>query len=323
MRKEVPPTGDYHEYLSAFAFTFIPRWDRYSIQLADGRYRAINQMLTLNLVDEHLQGKWTLGAYALDTHSRAHWLCFDADDEAGLVGIKTLAQKLTQWEQPSYLELSRRGGHLWLFLETAIAGSEARRFGKQLLAEERLSTIELYPKQDQLQTGPGSLVRLPLGVHRLTGKRYSFVSPTGEPLAPTIRAQLLLLATPQRVSDDYVASVLARTPPIKKLFATPRFTPLAKTAYGGRPSERIKHTISVVDFVSQYVELHPHTGRGLCPFHDDHVESFSVNVEGNYWHCFAGCGGGSIIDFSMKWRELQGQDGSFTTTLKALAQLLL
>jgi hypothetical protein len=59
-----------------------------------------------------------------------------------------------------------------------------------------------------------------------------------------------------------------------------------------------------LEFVSQYVDLKP-TARGaigLCPFHDDHHPSFGVNDEGNYWHCFAGCGGGSVIDFWMKWQ---------------------
>jgi hypothetical protein len=36
--------------------------------------------------------------------------------------------------------------------------------------------VELYPKQDALSgAGYGSLMRVPLGVHRLTGRRYPFV----------------------------------------------------------------------------------------------------------------------------------------------------
>ncbi|MCA9911663.1 MAG: hypothetical protein KC519_23570 [Anaerolineae bacterium] len=91
---------------------------------------------------------------------------------------------------------------------------------------------------------------------------------------------------------------------------------------GATPSERIKNRISVHDFVSQYVEL-DRNGKGLCPFHDDHVYSFGVNVQGNYWHCFAGCGGGSVIDFWMRWRKLNGQDDSFTATITDLAKMLL
>jgi hypothetical protein len=70
-------------------------------------------------------------------------------------------------------------------------------------------------------------------------------------------------------------------------------------------SERIKVSVTVLESVSQYVDLRPMASDaiGLCPFHDDHHPSFGVNAEGNYWHCFAECGGGSAIDFWIKWRK--------------------
>jgi DNA primase len=66
-----------------------------------------------------------------------------------------------------------------------------------------------------------------------------------------------------------------------------------------------------------YVDLSP-AGLGLCPFHDDKVNSFGVNSEGNYWNCFAGGGGGSIIDFWMQYRKCD-----FTTAVKELTKMLL
>jgi DNA primase len=82
-------------------------------------------------------------------------------------------------------------------------------------------------------------------------------------------------------------------------------------------SERIKAAVSVRQFVSQYVEL-SEDGKGLCPFHDDQVSSFSVDDERNYWHCFA-CGtGGSIIDFWMQWRQC-----NFKAVISELAAMLL
>jgi DNA primase len=69
--------------------------------------------------------------------------------------------------------------------------------------------------------------------------------------------------------------------------------------------------------VGQFVELAPN-GRGLCPFHDDQHASFSVNADENYWHCFAGCGGGSLIDFWIKYR-----DSDFTAAVRELAGMLL
>lgn len=58
-------------------------------------------------------------------------------------------------------------------------------------------------------------------------------------------------------------------------------------------SDRIKASVTVLEFVGQYVDLKPTASGavGLCPFHDDHYPNFGVNEEGNSWHCFAGCGG--------------------------------
>jgi len=34
-----------------------------------------------------------------------------------------------------------------------------------------------------------------------------------------------------------------------------------------------------------------------CPFHEDSKPSMSVNVRTGLWNCYAGCGGGTVIDF--------------------------
>ena len=69
--------------------------------------------------------------------------------------------------------------------------------------------------------------------------------------------------------------------------------------------ERIEANVTVLKFVGRYVDLKPmkNGAIGRCPFHhDDNNRGFGVNAEGNYWHCFAGCGGEPVIDFWIKWR---------------------
>ncbi len=85
-------------------------------------------------------------------------------------------------------------------------------------------------------------------------------------------------------------------------------------------SERIKASVTVLAFVGQYVDLKPTASGaiGLCPFHDDHRPSFGVNTEENYWNCWASCGGGSVVDFWIKWRECD-----FATAIRELAEMLL
>jgi len=63
--------------------------------------------------------------------------------------------------------------------------------------------------------------------------------------------------------------------------------------------------------VSEYVRLTRTSGRskfGLCPFHAEKTPSFSVNTDGQYYHCF-GCGkGGGVISFIMDAENLGFKD---------------
>jgi hypothetical protein len=218
----------------------------------------------------------------------------DADTEQSWERPGHLARTLAGDDVPVYLERSRRGGHLWLFLAEAVAAREMRTFGRGLLAAHQVEGVEVYPKQDQLADGPGSLIRMPFGVHRLAGRRYGFYAADGSPLARSIREQIHALGA-------------AETVPEAGFEAYRSFVPTQTVEAPGEPltapegatlSERIKASVTVLEFVSQYVDLKP-TASGavaLCPFHDDHHPSFWVNTEGNYWHCLAGCGGGSVVE---------------------------
>lgn len=325
--------------IRAFAETFIPRWDWYALQIKDGTYIQKRESLTLSMVTNHLtQARrgytpFTLGAYALDSQNVARWVCFDADAQPQWEHLLMLSRNLLERGVASYLEPSRRGGHLWLFTPP-LAGRDIRLFAQRLLEREQITVsagsrplIEIYPKQDVLSEGAGSFVRLPLGVHMKTMQAYHFIDPDGNPLAPTVREQVALLGQPDRVPQEFISRFLKRSttemvqvfpPPLENIPEFKKYTPKRHEPL----SEAIKNAISVYDFVSRYVPLNDQ-GRGLCPFHDDQKKSFGVNRERNYWHCYAGCGGGSVIDFWMKWRGKHGQDGGFTITVKELRELLL
>ncbi len=309
------------ELVSAYASTFISRYDTYPIQNSDGSYVRVKRPLVAPIIEGHVKGHITIGAYALNETSEATWICLDADDHDHAFELSYMAADLAKDYVPSYLEKSRRGCHLWFFTPP-LAGVDARRFGKQLLSEYKIEGVELYPKQDKLVTGTGSLVRLPLGVHQITQYRYGFITDEGQPLAPTVRQQMNLLAHPERVEQSFIDQTLALAPEAKPIFPTKAYIPRPKNRIiGDTLSERIKNRISVYDFVSQYVELNA-KGFGYCPFHDDQKMSMGVNQEHNFWNCFACETGGSVIDFWIKWRQINGQDPDFTKTMIELINLL-
>jgi hypothetical protein len=309
-------------YVKILAKQFVQRDDMYPKQLATGQYVTVHELLHEGLLYDHLRGDITLGTYLLDPKSRGRFLVIDADDGPDLRRLQALSKALAEMGSASYLEGSRRGGHLWLFLDKPIHGTEIRTFGHGLLAYFGIRGIELFPKQDRLRSGPGSLVRMPFGVHRKSGRRYSFHSADGQPIAPTLREQIEHMRALQTVSRNVYerfleygtketaksASRAVRAPQSFDVDATEQTRPV---------SERLKSAMPVRQFILQYVELSKQ-GKGLCPLHDDHVESFSVNDVGNYWQCFACQKGGSIIDFWMYWQKCD-----FKTAVRELAEEFL
>lgn len=197
------PLGEYELSRPAMVLAkrFVQRWDIYARQLNDGRYICVHEPLNVEHLCAHLRGEITLGAYCLDQKNKARFMVFDADDEEGLHQLIQLNSQLAQNGYPSYLESSRRGGHLWFFFEKPISGREARLFGRGILEESGMEGIELFPKQDRLSQGPGSLIRMPFGIHRVTGLQYGFITPQRKPLAPSIREQIHTFSTPQTISE--------------------------------------------------------------------------------------------------------------------------
>lgn len=266
--------------------TFISRHDNFAYQLDDGRYFASHREITVQHIEGHLKGKITLGVYLLSEDGTTKFAVIDADDEESFAKLVSVHETL---ELPSYLELSRRGGHLWFFFEEPAEGKVAKNFGLEI-AKRFSVEAEVFPKQAQ-SDGPGSCIRLPFGVHKKTGERYPFIG------LGNWREQLDALTHPEKISFEEVMKFQYQEPE-KKRFA-PTFIET-----GDLPIwEKVKRTITVRELVEQYVDLNP-KGIGKCPFHDDVNPSFSVNKKENYWNCFSGCGGGSVVDFWMKMNSM-------------------
>jgi hypothetical protein len=300
---EPKPEIQKENWLLAENFTrqFIQRPDLYARQLDDGSYVCVYRKFSTGLMYAHLKGAITLGAYILNSDSQAKFTVLDADDAEGFDKLKNAAEDLAGQGAAIYLETSRRGGHLWLFHQEQISGTKARNFGLGLVKAYELDKIEVYPKQDKLVDGPGSLIRVPLGIHRKTGHRYGFITPAGESLGE-LMDQIHILAHPQTVPGEIVEMYQKKEP---------------EHAYIGR-NEKFKDVL-LIDFLSQYIELRPVASGavGKCPFHDDDKPSFGVNKKGNYWNCFAGCGGGDIISFWMKYKQVD-----YPEAIKELTEMI-
>jgi hypothetical protein len=303
------------QHLRQYAKLFCHRRDIYAVQKKDGS----------DLLRRHLEGDLTCGWYALGPDNSVRWTALDADEEDGLVTLQHVWEVLIDLNIAAYLEDSRRGGHLWVFVEP-LAAFVMRTLLKQVLDQLEVDEVEIYPRQDELTDGGvGSLVRGPLGVHQVSGQRYGFLDPAQlKPVGRSLIDQLDYLLTFQVYSIHRVAEALAvlmreAQPPIQEPFDKTR----AGAMLRDDKLEALKLAIGdLYTFVSRYVELDA-KGRGSCPFHPpDRHPSFAVNREEGYWVCFHETNpqtgrylGGDAIEFYQRLKDL-----SFKEAVRELAE---
>src|SRR6516164_8446655 len=84
-------------------------------------------MLTDESIRQHLEGEITVGLYAINPSTqRCKWVVIDADYKNAMEDLLKLQYQLVQDGVQPALEMSRRGGHLWIFLATPLLASECR-----------------------------------------------------------------------------------------------------------------------------------------------------------------------------------------------------
>ena len=286
---------------------FIGRSSDYALQLSTGRYRRVGLPISLEVVREHLRGSCTLGTYLLDEHSACCFAVFDADQPDGLAVLAAVRRRLAADGIPSYLEASRRGGHLWVFFEAPAPAWAARRW----LLPYCPAGVEFYPKQDE-SAAVGSLIRVPLGIHRRSGQRYPFVVwQRGQfvPVAADLAGMLSALKAVRRVA---VSPALLPAGPTSDEQTTPPTSQALRhlaTPAGYPPHPTIADWCAEQDpfaLIGRYVHLDSR-GMGHCPFGEHHVggrdthASFQVfrpkRPGGTCWRCYTGNISGDVFNF--------------------------
>jgi DNA primase len=81
--------------------------------------------------------------------------------------------------------------------------------------------------------------------------------------------------------------------------------------------EEIRNTASIVDVVSEHVQLRKRGKNyvGLCPFHSEKTPSFTVSEEKQIFHCFGCHTGGNVFKFLTEFHKI-----SFVEAVQELAE---
>ena len=140
--------------------------------------------LTEATIRQHLEGKITVGLYAINPSTqRCKWVAIDADYKNSMEDLLKLQYRLTQDKVEPAREMSKRGGHLWIFMATPLLAQECRiyihdlalRLGVPVKGAGLAEGIEVFPKHDAIGAGEfGNAIRGPLGIHRGANRRFWF-----------------------------------------------------------------------------------------------------------------------------------------------------
>jgi hypothetical protein len=158
-------------------------------------------------VSDHLEGKITIGLYAINSlNQRCKWVAIDADYPSAMDDLIKLQYQLTQDHVESALEMSKRGGHLWILLAVPLLARKCRiyiydlaqKLGVPVKGSGLAEGIEVFPKHDEIQEGAfGNAIRGPLGIHRGAKRRFWFYGADY-----TLEAQIGFLTRLRKMTEE-------------------------------------------------------------------------------------------------------------------------
>jgi TOTE conflict system, Archaeo-Eukaryotic Primase domain len=252
-------------------------------------------LLNEKTIADHLEGQLTIGLYAINpANQRCKWVAIDADYPSAMDHLIRLQYQLSQDHVESALEMSRRGGHLWIFMAVPLLARKCRiyindlaqRLGVPIKRSGLAEGIEVFPKHDEIQEGAfGNALRGPLGIHRAARRRFWFYGADY-----TLEAQMTFLTRLRRLTEaelDRFTEGKELPPNIAKVRLEAESPNLSQLRRG-------KRGFHILDYVAETRVV----GRNYvtrCPScallgHDRGRDNLAILVsDPRFYQCWAGC----------------------------------
>lgn len=302
MQTESSPKREVAEIVEQYRDLFCNRSDTYARQRERSRqYYRVCQPLTDQILIKHLQGKITVGLYSINQDGKTKWSVIDSD--RGIDPLLSIQSRLQRIEIPSYLELSRTGGHLWIYWAYPIDSYVSRE-----ILSPYTGDLEVFPAGDIPDQELGLCIRAPLGVHQANGHRYPFVDPNLQPVSRgVVRSQLAWLRDNVQRADP--SALIALLPAGGQGRRAEYKRPLAEGE--NSPIRAWIMANDIRDVVGRYVKL-SRSGLGRCPWPEHHKStdrhpSFMVYARSQRWFCFTSRTGGNAFDFLCRYHGLDAK----------------
>lgn len=186
-------------------------------------YQPIYQPLSEQEISAHLKGEQTLGLYLMRSDNTVSQMIVDLDLTRQVrVEIADPGRSFQEWQHllwadayklrqalmhlgiSAYVEDSGyKGLHLWTFFAEPLPAKQVLLFGKKLIEQAGPAppgiNRELFPKQPHVAPEAlGAMIKLPLGIHKATGRRCLFLDDQGQPF----HDQIGMLRSVQTVSEN-------------------------------------------------------------------------------------------------------------------------
>ena len=170
-------------------------------------YTPVREPLSVEVLRNHVLGNLTVGVYPIRLDDTVSFATFDLDltkrsleqargEAAEARRLRTLVESearrlseaLAHYGLVGVMEDSGyKGRHIWIFFEQPEPAAVVRRLGELSLAAHGPLPLELgvefFPRQSSAGKGLGNLIKLPLGIHRRTGRRCRLLDDQGEGVA--------------------------------------------------------------------------------------------------------------------------------------------
>lgn len=249
--------------------------------------------LTATTIRRHLEGELTIGLYAINPATqRSKWVAIDADYANAMEDLLKLQYSLRQDKVEAALEMSKRGGHLWIFMERPALARECRiyiynlalKLGMRIKGVGLAEGIEVFPKHDELREGEfGNAIRGPLGIHRGANRRYWFYGADYD-----LEKQIAYLQRLRKVSEEQLQCFIAgktMPPEFERKRSAPSHEPLVRSS--GREFRILDHVGKVRKVGRNYVTQCPSCAEAGQDRSGDNL-AISVDDPRKYL-CWAGC----------------------------------
>jgi hypothetical protein len=195
---------------------FIGRPDAFALQKRDGKYSTIRQPITRVTLERHILGVITCGTYVLNAEQQTRYGIYDFDDlsQTTRETIIWLCKWYEHWDLQVAVEFSgRKGFHAWLVLKNYVSANKLLLLMEAALNAFELETgikpqVEVFPKQ-AIASDLGSLIKVPWGIHQVSGKRSLFLDSDFKPLTDL---GLSLIIDLKSINEAFIDEVLAEQP---------------------------------------------------------------------------------------------------------------